>query len=112
VRLRAAGLKDQLPAEVERAVFRVVQEAITNIARHAQASQANISLLKKDDRLVVRVEDNGVGFDPAEVINGRRQAWGIHGMEERISLLGGKFYIGAKPDSGTLVLAEVPLDQN
>lgn len=111
VQLRATGLKDQLPAEVETAIFRVVQEAITNIARHAQASQATISLTKKDGRLIVRVEDNGVGFDPDRAMNGRRQAWGLHGMEERITLLGGKFYIGSKPGNGTLVLAEVPLDQ-
>jgi signal transduction histidine kinase len=109
VRLRSAGLKDQLPAEIERAVFRVVQEAITNIARHAQASEAHISLTKKDDRLVVRVEDNGLGFDPDQVRNGQRQAWGLQGMEERITLLGGKFYIGSKPGSGALILAEVPL---
>jgi signal transduction histidine kinase len=111
VQLRAAGLKDQLPAEVETAVFRVVQEAITNIARHAKASEAHISLTRKENRLVVRVEDNGVGFDPAQVLNGQRQAWGLRGMEERVTLLGGKFYVGSKPGSGTLMLAEVPLDQ-
>lgn len=112
VRLRADRLKDQLPAEVERAVFRVVQEAITNIARHARASQANISLIKKDNRLIVRVEDNGIGFEPEQVLNGQHQAWGLHGMEERITLLGGKFYIGAKPGQGTLILAEIPLTPN
>ena len=109
--LRAAGLKDQLPAEVETAVFRVVQEAITNIARHARASEASISLIKKDNRLIVRVEDNGVGFEPEQVIDGHEKAWGLRGMEERITLLGGKFYVGSRPGSGTLVLAEVPLDQ-
>ncbi len=112
VQIKAAGLKDELPAEVETAVFRVVQEAITNIARHAQASEAHISLTQKDNRLIVRVEDNGVGFDPSLVMNEGRKAWGLRGMEERITLLGGKFYIGSKPGHGTLVLAEVPLDQN
>jgi signal transduction histidine kinase len=112
VKLQATGLKDLLPAEVETAVFRVVQEAITNIARHAQASDASITLTKKDDRLIVRVEDNGVGFDLNQVKNGGQQAWGLHGMEERITLLGGKFYVGSTPGHGTLVLAEVPLNQN
>jgi signal transduction histidine kinase len=110
VQLRAAGLKDELPAEVETAVFRVVQEAITNIARHAHASEANISLTKKEDRLIVRVEDNGVGFDPDHVMHRQRRAWGLRGMEERITLLGGKFYVGSRPGNGTLVLAEVPLN--
>lgn len=111
-RLSAAGLKGQLPAEVEIAVFRVVQEAITNIARHAQATEANILLAKKGDRLIVRVEDNGIGFDPDQVMRQKRKGWGLRGMEERVTLLGGKFYIGAKPGQGTLILAEIPLDQD
>ena len=112
VQLRAAGLKDELPAEVETAVFRVVQEAITNIARHAHASKANISLTKKDNRLIVRVEDNGVGFDPEQVMQRQQHAWGLRGMEERITLLEGRFYVGSRPGNGTLVLAEIPLDHN
>jgi signal transduction histidine kinase len=111
VHLKATGLKNQLPAEVETAVFRVVQEAITNIARHAQASEAHISLALKDGKLIVRVEDNGVGFDPTSVLNSGQTGWGLRGMQERISLLGGKFYIGSKSGSGTLLLAEVPLEQ-
>jgi signal transduction histidine kinase len=59
----------------------------------------------------VRVEDNGVGFDPGQVLDDERQAWGLRGMEERVVLLGGKFYVGSRPGHGTLVLAEVPLDQ-
>ncbi len=95
---------------METAVFRVVQEAITNIARHAEANEANISLTKKDDQLIVRVEDNGIGFDPDSVMRRQQQAWGLRGMEERITLLGGRFYVGSRPGNGTLVLAEIPLD--
>jgi signal transduction histidine kinase len=111
VHLKAAGLKNQLPAEVETAVFRVVQEAITNIARHAQANEASISLVHKEGKLFVRVEDNGVGFDPTTVMNNGQTGWGLRGMQERINLLGGKFYIGSKAGNGTLLLAEVPLEQ-
>lgn len=110
VRFRMA-LESQLPPEVEITVFRVVQEAITNIVRHARASEAYISLTQKDARLIVRVEDNGLGFNPTQVMARQRQNWGLHGMKERINLLGGHFYIGARPGHGTLVLAEVPLDQ-
>ena len=110
VELRASGLRDSLPHEVETAVFRVVQEAITNIARHSQASQTNISLTRQDGRLIVRVRDNGKGFDASQVMNGPRQAWGLLGMEERITLLSGKFYVGTRPGAGTLLLAEIPLD--
>jgi signal transduction histidine kinase len=112
VKLRTAGLKGELPAEVETAVFRVVQEAITNIARHAEASEAIISLKREDSRLIVRIEDNGVGFEPNRILDGKRHSWGLCGMEERVSLLGGRFYIWSKPGGGTLVLAEVPLSQN
>ncbi|MGC8879849.1 MAG: sensor histidine kinase [Anaerolineae bacterium] len=110
VELRASGLRDNLPHEVETAVFRVVQEAITNIARHSRATQASISLTKQEGRLLVRVRDNGQGFDLAQVMNGPRQAWGLLGMEERITLLDGKFYISTRPGAGTLLLAEIPLD--
>jgi signal transduction histidine kinase len=110
VRLRSTGLKDRLSPEVEIAVFRVVQEAITNIARHAQASKANILLTRKDSRLIVRVEDDGLGFDPGRLMDDKQKGWGLRGMEERITLLGGKFYVGSQPGNGTLVVAEVPLD--
>ena len=112
VNLKATGLQERLPADVEIVIFRVVQEAITNIARHARASEVTISLIKKDNRLIVRVEDDGIGFDRDQVMNGQRQAWGLRGMEERIILLGGKFHIEAKPGNGTMLMAEVPLEQH
>jgi signal transduction histidine kinase len=112
VEYRVVGLKGGLPADIEIAIFRVVQEAITNIARHAQATAAHILLTRKTDRLIVRIEDNGVGFDSGQLMNGDIQAWGLRGMKERITLLGGEFYIGSKPGSGTLILAEVPMEQN
>ena len=62
--------------------------------------------------LIVRIEDNGVGFDPDQVTSDQRQAWGLRGMEERITLLDGRFYVGSRPGGGTLVLAEIPLKQN
>jgi signal transduction histidine kinase len=112
VRLRSTGLKDRLPPQVEIAIFRVVQEAITNIARHARASEATILLTRQDGKLVIRVEDNGVGFNPEQLMGENHMGWGIRGMEERISLLGGKFYLGSEPGKGTLLLAEVPLAPN
>lgn len=112
VQLKVTDLTDRLPPEVEIVIFRVLQEAITNIARHAGANEVRISLNKKNGGLIVRVEDDGTGFDPDQVMNGQRQAWGLRGMEERIALLGGKFYVGSKPGAGTLLMAEVPLEQS
>jgi signal transduction histidine kinase len=117
--LEAAGIqvkfrmavRNKLSPEVEISVFRVVQEAITNISRHAHATEAHISLTQKNGRLMIRVGDNGIGFDTVRVMKGQRRSWGLHGMKERITLLGGKFYIGSRPGSGTLVMAEVPLSE-
>jgi len=109
VQLKAVGVKDDIPTDMETAIFRVVQEGITNIARHAQATRAQILLTRKADRLIVRIEDNGVGFDPGEVLNGNMQAWGLRGMKERITLLGGELYVGSNPGRGTLLLAEIPM---
>ena len=112
MQLKAAGLKEPLPAEVEIAVFRFVQEAITNISRHAQASKVDISLNQENGRLIVRIEDDGIGFDPSTIMNSQQTGWGLRGMRERITLLGGEFYVGPKSNHGTLVLAEIPLGEN
>ncbi len=111
VQFKVDGLSERLPSEVETVIFRVVQEAITNIARHARATEAAISLSRRNTRLIVRVEDNGIGFPMEGVQSGRTPAWGLRGMEERITLLGGKFLIQSRPGDGTLILAEVPLPE-
>lgn len=94
----------RLPAHMETAVFRVAQEAITNIGRHAQASMASVRLTLRDGRLVLSVEDDGVGFDPAKV--GARKEdrrVGLLGMAERASLIGGDLRIDSGPGQGTRI---------
>jgi signal transduction histidine kinase len=102
----------RLPAAVETTVFRVAQEAITNIARHARASTAVVRLKRSDGLLTLLVEDNGVGFDPAQVtgrIEDRRL--GIMGMQERAALLGGDLRIESQPGRGTRVLLAVAVEE-
>lgn len=101
----------RLPAAVETTVFRVAQEAITNIARHAHAGAATVRLMLKDGLLTLRVEDNGVGFDPAQV-TGRPEdrRLGILGMQERATLVGGDLRIDSQPGRGTRVLMTVAID--
>jgi signal transduction histidine kinase len=112
VTLKVSGLHERLPAEVEVAVFRVLQEAMTNIARHAQATETRIQLQMAEAKLWVHVEDNGTGFDLADASQSRHtgQGWGLRGMEERIGILGGTFSIESMPGHGTCISAVIPLD--
>jgi len=89
-------------------VFRVLQESLTNVARHAQADQVEVSLSALDAQLVLRVEDNGIGIDNEEKISSE-DAFGILGMHERCEAIGGKFQIEAIKGGGTWVICTVPL---
>jgi signal transduction histidine kinase len=102
----------RLPTAVETTVFRVAQEAITNIARHAQAGAATVRLTRSDGLLSLLVEDNGVGFDPAQV-TGRREdlRLGILGMQERAAIIGGDLRIDSQPGRGTRVLLTVAVEE-
>jgi two-component system sensor histidine kinase UhpB len=90
----------------------VAQEAITNVARHARATAATVSLRLENGTLHVLVEDNGRGFDPHQVL-GRREdrPVGILGMQERAALIGGSLEIDAQPGRGTRVRLVVPLKE-
>ena len=96
----------RLPREVETAVYRIIQEALTNIVKHSQASRISILLTQRDGVAVAVVEDNGDGFETGAV---RGDGLGLVGMRERVGLVGGKIRIESTPGSGTTVRAEVPL---
>ncbi len=100
-------LPQRLPATIEVALYRIVQEALTNAARHGQADQIGILLFKRDGRVQAIVENNGRGFDPGEARRAERSV-GIHGMAERAELLGGQFNLESN-DEGTTVYVELPL---
>jgi len=107
----ADGLPPHLPAELEIAAFRLVQEAMTNVARHAEASQVTVTLRGDDSRLIIVVRDDGRGFDLAEAARLRRTEAhiGLAGMEERTQALGGEFAIESAPGRGTTVRVALPL---
>jgi PAS domain S-box-containing protein len=89
------------------AIFRIVQEALTNVMRHAAASQVNVSLEKKDDTLIVEVRDNGIGIMERRIFDSN--SLGLIGIRERVHLLGGEAVISGKPGEGTLVRVTVPI---
>jgi signal transduction histidine kinase len=94
-------------SEIETAAYRIVQEALTNVARHAHAQEATVTLLAEDEFLRIEVEDRGAGFDPREARAGR--SFGLTGMRERAHILGGRFIIHSSAGAGTRVVAELPL---
>lgn len=108
VALAAQGFaEDRLPPEVETVVFRVVQEALTNVTRHAGAATASITVLVADGRVRVLVEDDGSGFDSdAAPMRGHL---GLRGMVERADLAGGTVNVSSTLGSGTVLVLEVPL---
>jgi PAS domain S-box-containing protein len=96
----------RLPSPVETAAFRIVQEALTNVARHAGVDEAKVRLDARADRIEVRVEDRGAGFRP-------ESAWtaassGLTGMRDRARLAGGRLVVASAPGSGTRLRAELP----
>ena len=96
----------RLPAEVELALFRVTQEAANNIVKYARGTSVDVSLIKEDNRLELRVKDDGDGF----VVTARGdKGSGISGMRERIVQLKGSFEIDSIPALGTTVIARIPL---
>jgi signal transduction histidine kinase len=101
------ALADQrLPAEVETALYRIVQESLTNVVKHARACRVSILLARKEGAVKVVVEDDGRGFDPAELAS---DGFGLVGMRERLALIGGRLEVESNPEAGTTIAAEVPI---
>jgi signal transduction histidine kinase len=109
VDVKADGLPESLPKEVSLGIYRVAQEALRNIGRHAKASIVQLSLALRDGGLLLAVSDNGSGFEPG--LQTRRSSLGHASMRERIRLLGGKLDIQSTPGEGTTVLAWVPITE-
>ncbi len=95
-----------LPEEHKTCIYRVVQEALNNCARHAQASAVQVAVRGEAGRIVLSVQDDGSGFDTERV---RGMGLGLRGMEERVRHLGGTFEIDSRPGRGTRVAIALPL---
>jgi signal transduction histidine kinase len=91
---------------VESATYRVIQESLNNIAKHALASDVSVIIEHKDNHLMILVEDDGRGFDPES--REQSSTLGLLGMSERIALVGGSLQIESSPGSGTTVRARIP----
>lgn len=105
------GSRIRLPAEYETVLFRIVQEALTNVAKHAQASKVVVTLDFYPAQVCLTIQDNGVGFELNKVLpeDGHHAGWGLLGIQERTLLLGGQYVIDSKPGQGTCIQVKVPV---
>ncbi len=97
---------ERLSADLEISLFRILQESVNNILKHAQATQIDVMLKPRGDQLILMVEDDGVGFDPEEARRTKRL--GLFGIRERAQAIGGDLVIESAPGKGTTILVEVP----
>ncbi len=108
VDFKHTGLDGRFSQEIETAVYRIVQEALTNVVRHARVKEVTVRVWSDDGTLGVQIEDRGMGFDSASIlISG--MASGLTGMRERALLLGGQFVVESTQKKGTRLTAELPI---
>jgi len=110
--LECAGLPFELPKDLEIPLFRITQEALVNIQRHANAREVKVSLTHENEQVALTVEDDGEGFDVEKAFKGdaASDCFGLLGMRERARMVGGELEISSKPGSGTTVGVRLPLD--
>jgi two-component system sensor histidine kinase UhpB len=113
VEVKIRGTARRLKAEIESVLFRIAQEALTNVAKHARASRVQVELDFGESLVSLSVTDDGMGFNPIHVLRpqARRKAWGLLGMQERADLVGGRCHIISRPGHGTCIHVEVPLGE-
>ncbi len=108
VDVRTDEYSSRLPVDVETALYRCIQEALTNVARHARANSVKINFRQDAAGLLIRIRDDGIGFDTGSFRNPAEHI-GLIGMEERVELLCGSFKIHSRPGAGTTIDIRVPL---
>jgi signal transduction histidine kinase len=89
-------------------LYRVVQEALTNAAKHAAADEVRVELVRRTEEVIAAVEDDGQGFDVEDMMRLRDRGLGLFGMQERLALVGGILVIDSAPGRGTRIHARVP----
>jgi signal transduction histidine kinase len=117
IEVQMLGRKDRLPSEVETVLYRIVQEALTNVLKHAGARNVSLVLERRGDEMKMVIEDDGVGFDPSSWMSDGRmasdrpthQSLGLSGIRERLALVGGAMTLESGPGIGTTIFITVPV---
>lgn len=116
VDMQTFGRDHPLPGDVSAVLYRLVQEGLTNVLKHAHASKVSIVLEKKAEGLALVLEDDGIGFDPDNVDRiasaGRASGLGLSGMKERVALLGGTIAIESSSGKGSTIFVQIPLEMS
>jgi signal transduction histidine kinase len=102
------GEEHALPGEVATTLFRIAQEALTNVVKHGCAERASVRLSYLPQAVLLTVEDNGQGFEVERVLANASGSWGLLGMQERAALLGGRLVVHSRPKQGTQVWVSIP----
>ncbi len=111
VELALESLDERLDSDVETLVFRLIQEALTNVLRHAGVDRVQVAVSRAGEILELRVADAGRGFDPRAVLGGGATGSGLRGMRDRLELFGGRLDLSSAPGQGTRISAVVPLTE-
>jgi signal transduction histidine kinase len=112
VTVSSQGEEADLPIDIRTVLYRIVQESLTNVIRHAQIDKAHLLVVFDKKEVRIRVEDAGSGFDVTDTLRQTRHpSWGLLGMIERATLIGGECQFVSKPGKGTIVEAFVPLKE-
>lgn len=109
VEFEVVGPEERLPTEIETALYRIVQEALTNIAKHAQARHVRLRLSSRPAKVAILIEDDGVGFDARRKLTADVTGIGLFGIRERAAALGGSLTIQTSPGQGTRLFVELPV---
>ena len=103
--LNGAGMEERLDKEKELAIYRIVEEALSNVMRHAHATEVFINVRKNENTISLSIEDNGVGFNPEEISH---DSSGLSNMQSRVSILKGTFNIDSSRGKGTFTSVTIP----
>ena len=110
VSLSAFAAVEQVNSDQRTVLYRIAQEALTNIARHAHASHAEVKIQKQDGSVCMKIEDDGKGFREERAVRSKKNnRLGLLGMRERLEMIGGSFSIKSLPGAGTIVVAQIPI---
>ena|SRR6266498_5940886 len=110
VSLSAPATVNKVNSDKRTVLFRVAQEALTNISRHGQASHVEVRIQELNGAICMKITDNGKGFQTGHVLHGnRKRRLGLLGMRERVEMVRGKFTLESAPGKGTTILAQIPL---
>jgi two-component system sensor histidine kinase UhpB len=107
VSLKTGDKEHRFPAEVVITLYRIIQEALTNVAKHASATQVFVSVSQRGSSAVLSVRDNGIGFDPGKTLSAPN-GMGLLNIKERVNMLGGSFEIISRPRKGTKLNIQIP----